>query len=116
MRTTAKDVNPNIKRGSGELAILALLEHGPLHGYEIAKRIEQQTRGVLRFDVASLYPVLYRLEKRGWLKGVWETMPNGRRRRNYELTSSGRKKLVPLRREWRLFFSALDRLAGVAHA
>ncbi len=116
MRTTAKAVNSNIKRGSGELAILALLEQDPLHGYEIAKRIERQTRGVLRFDVASLYPVLYRLERRGWLKGVWETVPSGRRRRYYHLTSSGRKKLVPLRKEWKLFFSALNRLAKVAHA
>lgn len=107
---------PNIKRGSAELAVLALLSQGPLHGYEIAKRIERQTTGVLRFDVASLYPLLYRLEKRGWVKAAWETARNGRRRRCYRITVTGRKRLIPLREQWRLFFTALDRLAGVARA
>ena len=106
----------NIKRGSAELAILAVLSTGRRHGYEIAKQIEQRTGGVLHFDVASLYPLLYRLEKRGWVKGAWETAPNGRQRRRYQLTAAGKKKLVPLRQQWRLFFRALDRLAGVAHA
>ena len=107
---------PNIKRGSAELAILSLLAAHSLHGYEIAKRIEQQTAGVLRFDVASLYPVLYSLERRGLVQGEWETAPSGRERRYYKITSEGRKKLVPLRQQWREFFRALDRLAGVQHA
>jgi PadR family transcriptional regulator PadR len=107
-------IGANIKRGSAELAVLTLLSQGPLHGYEIAKRIERQTRGVLRFDVASLYPLLYRLEKRGWVKAAWETGGNARRRRFYRITAVGKKKLSPLREEWRLFFRALDRLAGVA--
>ena len=108
-------VNANIKRGSAELAILALLARGPLHGYEIAKRIETDTGGVLRFDVASLYPLLYRMEKRGWVKGYWEEV-GGRRRRYYRLAPEGKKKLTPLRRQWGAFFQALDRLAGVADA
>ena len=107
---------PNIKRGSAELAILSLLEEQPLHGYEIAKRIERQTNGVLRFDVASLYPVLYGLERRGFVKGEWEKAPSGRERRYYRLTQQGKKKLQPLRQQWKDFFQALDRLAGVQHA
>lgn len=109
-------VGPEIKRGSAELAILALLKQEPLHGYEIAKRIEEQTAGVLKFDMASLYPMLYRLEKQGWIKGQWEELANGRKRRCYRLTPAGRAKLAPLRQEWKLFFEALDRLAGVSHA
>jgi transcriptional regulator len=109
-------ISSNIKRGSAELAILALLADCPLHGYEIAKRIERQTRGVLRFDVASLYPLLYRLEKRGWVRGAWEAAPNGRKRRYYRLTAAGKKQLVPLRKQWRTFFDALNQLAGVSHA
>ena len=105
-----------IKRGSAELAILAVLEDQPLHGYEIARSIERETGGVLRFTLASLYPLLYRMEKRGWIKGAWETTPSGRQRRCYRLTAAGLKKLAPLRAEWRLFFRALNRLAGVAHA
>jgi transcriptional regulator len=109
-------VSPSIKRGSAELAILAVLSDGPLHGYEIAKRIERETDGILRFDVASLYPLLYRFEKRGWVKAAWDAAASGRRRRYYRLTPEGKKQLAPLRSQWRMFFQALDRLAGVSDA
>ena len=78
---------PVIKRGSAELAVLVILSEGRLHGYEIAKRIEVRTGGVLRFTLASLYPLLYNLEKRGFVRGAWETTKSGRRRRCYVLTS-----------------------------
>jgi transcriptional regulator len=109
-------VTSSIKRGSAELAIVSVLAEQPLHGYEISKRIEELTGGVLRFNLASLYPMLYRLEKRGWVKASWQTTSSGRRRRCYALTAAGRKQLPPLRDEWRMFFRALDRLAGVARA
>jgi len=109
-------IQSKIARGSAELAILALLEKGPLYGFEIAKRIKEETGGALQFKLASLYPMLYELEKRGWVKGHWEANRAGRDRRYYSLTPAGRKKLAPLRREWRFFFQALDRLAGVMRA
>jgi transcriptional regulator len=109
-------INAKIKRGSGELAILTLLSQEPLHGYEISKRIAQQTGGILQFNLASLYPLLYRMEKRGWVKGNWENAKTGRPRRFYHLTRAGKRQLAPLRAEWGLFFRALHRLAGVAHA
>ncbi len=109
-------ISPNLKRGSAELAILSLLESGRLHGYEIAKRIGQQTNGVLTFQAASLYPMLYTLERRGWIHGDWQTEANGRKRRYYRLTLLGRKKLLPLKREWGLFFRALNQMAGVSDA
>ena len=105
-----------IKRGTAELAVLSVLEDGPLHGYEVARRIEEQTRGALRFTLASLYPLLYRMEKRGWVRGAWETSGSGRRRRCYRLTSEGKKKLAPIRREWAELFRALKRLNKVSHA
>jgi PadR family transcriptional regulator PadR len=113
---TVVRIDTNIKRGSGELAILALLDQEPLHGYEISRRIAQQTGGVLQFNLASLYPLLYRLEKRGWVKGRWEEAKSGRKRRFYHLTRAGRKQLAPLREEWGRFFHALHRIAGVVHA
>jgi len=109
-------ITTRIKRGSAELAVLALLAQEPLHGYEIARRIEKQTGGALRFTLASLYPLLYRMEKRGWVRGVWQTLPSGRERRCYELTSKGRKQMAPMRKEWGLFFRALHKLAGVSRA
>ncbi len=109
-------IDAKIKRGSGELAVLALLNQQPSHGYEISKRIAQQTGGILQFNLASLYPLLYRLEKRGWVKGKWEEAKSGRKRRYYHLTRAGKKQLAPLREEWALFFRALHRIAGVANA
>jgi len=109
-------IRPGIKHGSAELAILAILAARPRHGYEIAQQIAQRTGGLLQFNLASLYPVLYALEKRGWLKGRWESSPSGRRRRYYHLTPTGKKKLAPLRQEWGMFFRALHRLAGVSRA
>lgn len=109
-------IDSRIKRGSGELAILALLDQQPLHGYEISKRIAQASGGILQFNLASLYPLLYRMEKRGWVNGKWEDAPSGRKRRYYHLTPKGRKQLAPLREEWSRFFQALHLVAGVAHA
>lgn len=109
-------IAPGIKRGTAELAVLSVLEDGPLHGYEMARRIEEQTHGSLRFTLASLYPLLYKLEKRGWVRGAWETSTGGRRRRCYRLTAEGRKKLAPIRAEWSELFRALKRLAKVSHA
>jgi len=109
-------LTPVIKRGSAELALLTVLADGPLHGYEIARRIEEGSGGELHFTLASLYPLLYRLEARGWLSASWETAASGRRRRCYRLTATGKRKLAPLRKEWRLFFRALNRLAGVSNA
>lgn len=109
-------IGPGIKRGTAELAVLSVLEDGPLHGYEMARRIERQTQGSLRFTLASLYPLLYRLEKRGWVRGTWETSSTGRRRRCYRITSEGKKKLSPIRKEWAELFRALKRLTKVSHA
>jgi transcriptional regulator len=109
-------VSSQIKRGSAELAVLTLLAESPLHGYEIAKQIEAQTGGVLRFDMASLYPMLYRFERKSWVKAEWQTLANGRRRRCYRITAAGRKQIAPLRAEWRAFFQALQSVTGFQNA
>jgi PadR family transcriptional regulator PadR len=109
-------IGPGIKRGTAELAVLSVLEKGPLHGYELARRIDEQTKGSLRFTLAALYPMLYRMEQRGWIRGTWETSALGRRKRCYRLTPAGKKKLSPLRKEWAELFGALRRLTKVTHA
>jgi PadR family transcriptional regulator, regulatory protein PadR len=103
----------DLKRGSTEMLIMAMVEDRPRHGYEIGKLIEQRSEGILQFHVASLYPLLYRLEKRGLIKGRWVEKPGERRRRFYTLTSAGRKILAEQRRTWKDFFAALDRVAGI---
>lgn len=109
-------IRTELKRGTAEIAILSVLEQQPLHGYEISRRIEQDSGGALRFTLAALYPLLYRMENRGWLRGEWETSDNGRRRRCYKLLPQGRKMLAPLRAEWADLFRAMRRVAKVNHA
>jgi PadR family transcriptional regulator, regulatory protein PadR len=104
------------KKGSAELLILSLLENQPRHGYEIGKLIDVRSGGTLHFHVASLYPLLYRLEKRGWIQGRWVEKANQRRRRYYRLTAEGQRVLVLQRRKWQEFAGAVGRVAGVEHA
>jgi PadR family transcriptional regulator, regulatory protein PadR len=111
-----KRIRSKISRGSAEIAILSLLAEEPLYGFEISKQIEERTAGALRFTLASLYPMLYELEKRGWIAGRWQANHAGRDRRVYSLTEVGKKELAPLRREWAVFFQALERLAGFSNA
>src|SRR3954454_18665368 len=105
-----------LKKGSAELLILSLVQDRPRHGYEIGQLIEMRSRGALRFNVASLYPLLYRLEKRGWIRGRWVEKAGQRRRRYYRLTSSGRKILAAQRDGWREFVEAIGRITGIEYA
>ena len=98
------------KRGSAELLILSLIEARPRHGYEISKLIEQRSGGAVRFHVASLYPLLYRLERRGWIQGRWVEKSGQRRRRYYRLTRGGRKVLASQLRGWREFVAGINRI------
>ena len=104
------------KKGSADLLILSLVEIRPRHGYEISKLIEARSTGVLRFNVASFYPMLYRLEKRGLLEGRWVEKAGQRRRRYYRLTALGRKMLKQQRSLWRNFVDAMDLVTGAEHA
>jgi len=114
METEASDIE--WKKVSAELLILSLVEPRPRHGYEISKLIEQRSGGAVRFHVASLYPLLYRLEKRGWIQGQWVEKPGQRRRRYYRLTTQGRKVLASQRRGWQAFVAAINRIVEVEHA
>lgn len=100
-----------LKKGSGELMVLALLEGRARHGYEIAKLIGERSSGTITFNVASLYPMLYRLERRGLIAGRWIEKPDQRRRRYYRLTAEGRRMLASQRSAWHAFFSGLDAVA-----
>lgn len=105
-----------LKKGSAELLILSLVEHEPRHGYELSKLIDTRSNGAIRFHVASLYPLLYRLEKRGWIEGRWVEKAGQRRRRYYRLTAEGRRVLAAQRRNWREFVEAIARITGVEYA
>jgi PadR family transcriptional regulator PadR len=116
MKHIARIQDRELKKGSAELLILALVEARPRHGYDIGKLIETRSNGVLKFSAAALYPLLYRLEKRGWIEGRWVEQAGQRRRRYYRITSAGRKTLGEQRNTWRAFAAAINRIAGTDRA
>jgi len=106
----------DLQKGSAEMIVLALLEGRARHGYELAKLIESQSENKLQFHVASLYPLLYRLERKLLVEGRWVEKAGERRRRFYRLTPAGRRALAGQRRTWREFVTVLNSLTGFSHA
>jgi transcriptional regulator len=111
-----KPFDRELKKGSAELLILSLIEHRPRHGYEISKLIEERSGGTLKFNVASFYPLLYRIEKKGFISGKWIEKAGQRRRRYYQLTPQGKKVLREQRSSWIGFVNAINRITGEEHA
>jgi len=105
-----------LKKGTTPFLILALLEHESRHGYELSRLIESRSDGVVHMHAASLYPLLYQLEHRGWIAGRWVEKAGERRRRYYRLTPAGRRQLEAQRRSWIAFAQAIGRIAGVEYA
>ena len=108
--------SPELKKGSVELMILALLDDQPAHGYELGKLIELRSGGDIRFNVSTLYPVLYRMENDGWITGRWVEKAGERRRCYYRLTRKGRGVLNARRRQWAAYVSAVNLVIGASHA
>lgn len=103
-------LNLDLKKGSAEFLVLSLLEHERRHGYELNRLIESRSKGTLTFHIASLYPLLYRMEDRGWITGRWVEKAGERKRRFYSITASGRRVLAEMRDEWRAFSVAVARV------
>ncbi|HEX8831896.1 MAG TPA: PadR family transcriptional regulator [Longimicrobium sp.] len=103
-------MNPqtDLLQGTLDLLILKTLALAPLHGWGIAKRIQQMSEEVLRVQQGSLYPALYRLEDRGWISSAWGISPEGRRAKFYTLTAAGRKQFAEEQATWRLFAKAVE--------
>lgn len=110
--STTKTID-TAKKGSADLLILALVDERALHGYDIARRIEERSGGTLVFKLASLYATLYRLEKRELIRGRWVEKAGQRRRRYYRITPKGRKVLAAQREDWSRFIAALSKAAGL---
>src|SRR5260370_24627605 len=104
------------KKGSVELLVLGQLEGRARHGYEIGVEIEGRSEGAVSFQIAWLYPVLYRLERKGLIAGRWVEAAGQRRRRYYKLTPVGRKVLSEQRRSWNAFLIAIQQAGGLENA
>jgi transcriptional regulator len=108
--------SPELKKGSIELLILGLLEIEAHHGYELGKLIESRSGGNLQFNISSLYPVLCRMENRGWIKGRWVEKKGERRKKYYRLTLVGEKTLAVQRRNWLAFAESVNQVLGLNQA
>ena len=116
MADTVADADEVLKKGTAELLVLAQLETQSRHGYEIAQQIAVRAGGGVSFQPASLYPVLYRLERRGLIAGRWVEKAGQRRRRYYRLTAEGRRMLTTRRQRWSVFMRAVQKAAGLEYA
>jgi PadR family transcriptional regulator len=105
----------DLKKGSAEFLVLSLLEHERRHGYELNKLIESRSKGVLTFHIASLYPLLYRMEDRGWIIGRWVEKSGERRRRFYSITAAGKRALSEMKIGWLEFAAAIANVTGVRY-
>jgi transcriptional regulator len=107
---------PELKKGSAEFLILSLIEHRARHGYELCRLIETRSQGTIAFNVASLYPVLYRMEERGLVEGRWVEKPRQRRRRFYRITRKGKESLASARESWKDFVRAIGRIVEPSYS
>jgi PadR family transcriptional regulator PadR len=102
--------NSDQLHGTLDMLVLKVLEAAPLHGYAIAVRLERMSREVLSVEEGSLYPALYRMERRGWLEAEWGESELGRRAKLYRLTRQGRAQLVAETEAWRLFTAGVSKI------
>jgi PadR family transcriptional regulator, regulatory protein PadR len=109
-------IDRELKKGSAELLILSLIEHRARHGYEIGKLIDERSKGVLKYNIASFYPLLYRLEARGLIEGRWVEKAGQRRRRYYKLTTKGKKMLEAQRSTWANLVNAIRLITEAENA
>jgi PadR family transcriptional regulator PadR len=91
---------PDLPQGTLDMLVLKALSLGPMHGYGIGQRIQQLADDMLRVEEGTLYPALYRIEERGWIKSAWGTSDSNRKARFYRLTRAGRRQLSAEAAEW----------------
>ena len=104
----------DLLHGTLELLVLRLLAREPLNGYAIGRRIEELTEDALSVDEGSLYPALYRMERRGWVASSWGVSENNRRAKFYRITRDGRRQLDSKHAHWSSFTSAVEKILGSA--
>lgn len=98
----------DLLQGTLDMLVLRVLSGGPMHGWGIAARIQLLSKDVLIVEEGSIYPALYRMEQKGWIKAEWGTSENKRRARYYELTKDGRKQLTTEKRDWSRLVAAIS--------
>lgn len=106
----------DLLQGTLDFIVLKTLSWGPMHGFAIARWIQQTTEHVLKVEEGSLYPALYRMENRGWIKAQWAVTENGRRAKYYKLTATGKKQLAIESQQWGTLSQAIARIMAAREA
>ncbi len=106
----AETFNKELKRGTLEMILLRLISSRQMYGYELASTLEKKGGSLFRIKEGTLYPILYRLEKAGYIDSRWETLERGVPRKYYRLTRTGEKYMQARLAEWKEFTAAIDRL------
>jgi len=109
-RAIVKDSRQELLKGTLDMLILQALSEGAMHGYGVARWIEERTEGTLMIEEGSLYPALYRMEKRGWVESEWGASENNRRARYYKMTDTGQKQLEDETQSWARLVWAINRI------
>lgn len=99
-------------KGTTDILVLAALQEGPCHGYDLMERLCRRSRGIFEMAEGTMYPLLHKLEAKGWIEGAWENTGSQRRRRVYRLTRSGRKQLADRAREWKVLAEGMALVLG----
>jgi PadR family transcriptional regulator, regulatory protein PadR len=105
-------MDKNAVKGATTLLIMSLLDEQPMHGYELCRTIKTRSRGIFAFSEGTIYPLLYGMEEKGLVRGVWESAESARRRKVYNLTATGRKALQERRTQWARFQEGLNLALG----
>ncbi len=105
---------PDLLHGTLDLLVMQSLADGPMHGWAISRQIRDISRDVLEINQGSLYPALYRLEKRAWISASWGVSETGRRAKFYSLEPDGTERLAVEEKHWRAFSLAVNRVLGIA--
>ena len=108
--------NAGLLQGTLELLVLKTLSWGPMHGYGIAGWIEGATGDVLRVEEGSLYPALYRMTRKGWIRGEWGVSENNRRAKFYQLTAEGQRQYRDQTSGWQRMAAAVSQAVGATQA
>ncbi len=103
-------IERELMRGAGPMAVLQLLEHGEMYGYQLVEAVSRKTDGVLAMGQSTLYPLLYNLETKKLISGTWRTSQSGRKRKYYTLTRDGIVYLEERRKQWRELIGAMEGL------
>jgi|SRR4051812_33473749 PadR family transcriptional regulator PadR len=105
-------VDKHFIKGATTTLILSLLNERPMHGYELTQTIKTRSKGIFSFSEGTVYPMLYSLEDKGYVKGTWDISQGSRRKKVYRLTPTGRKVLQKRLEQWLLFKRGMDLAAG----